>query len=144
MTHRPTLDELLEAVRLHLERQAVPALEDDRRLYFQTLVAVHALEIIQRERSMGVDPLHNEWRRLNFVQGVEKSYSDDPMEVQQALDERNRALCIAIRNGQYDTPARKAALYEHLLETVRERLQVDNLQFLEALALEGQVEEEDS
>lgn len=136
MTHRPTLDELLEAVRLYLEQQAVPALESDRRLYFQTRVAVHALEIVQRERSMGVDPLHNEWQRLNFVQDVEKPYSDDPVEVQQALDERNRALCIAIRSGQYDAPARKAALYEHLLETVRERLQVDHLQFLETLAVE--------
>ncbi|MBL8156117.1 MAG: hypothetical protein JNM70_18200 [Anaerolineae bacterium] len=142
MTHRPTLDELLEAVRLHLAEQAVPALESDRRLYFQTLVAVHALEIIQRERSMGVDPLHNEWQRLNYVQGMDQPPADDPVAVQRALDERNRALCIAIRSGQYDAPARKAALYEHLLETARERLQVDNLQFLEALAVEGGVEDE--
>jgi hypothetical protein len=142
MTHRPTLGELLDAVRLYLEEQVVPALESDRRLYFQTLVAVHALEIIQRERSMGVDPLHNEWQRLNFVQGIDKPPADDPVEVQQALDERNRALCIAIRSGQYDAPAKKAALYEHLMETVRERLQVDNLQFLEALAVEGEGEYE--
>ena len=48
MSDRPNAVELLEAVREFLEREILPAL-DDQRLRFRTLVAMNALGIAQRE-----------------------------------------------------------------------------------------------
>ena len=48
MTERPTPAELVEATREFLEREILPALEDQR-LRFRTHVAINALGIVQRE-----------------------------------------------------------------------------------------------
>jgi hypothetical protein len=48
LTDRPTPAELVEATREFLEREILPALDDDR-LRFRTLVAINALAIAQRE-----------------------------------------------------------------------------------------------
>jgi hypothetical protein len=48
VTDRPTAAELIEATREYLEKEILPAL-DDQRLRFRTLVAINALGIAQRE-----------------------------------------------------------------------------------------------
>lgn len=48
MSDRPNAAELVEAAREFLEREILPALEDQR-LRFRTLVAMNALAIAQRE-----------------------------------------------------------------------------------------------
>jgi hypothetical protein len=48
VTDRPTAAELIEATREYLEKEILPAL-DDQRLRFRTLVAINALGIAKRE-----------------------------------------------------------------------------------------------
>ncbi|MDL1885067.1 hypothetical protein FBR01_15630, partial [Anaerolineae bacterium CFX8] len=60
MYDRPTLSELLDAVRAHLEENIIPLLKDDRKLYYQTLVAVNALRIDGRELPMNALHLQDE------------------------------------------------------------------------------------
>lgn len=136
MYDRPTLSELLDAVRAHLEENIVPLLKDDRKLYYQTLVAVNALRIAGRELTMNALHLQDEWARLNFLQNSADSIPADNDEARAALAERSRRLCEDIAAGSYDQYPRKAALFEHLLATAVEQLQVANPRFLQILALE--------
>lgn len=136
MNDRPTVTELLEAVRTHLESQIVPITQEDRKLYYQTLVAVNVLKIIERELQHGNEHLKEEWMRLNFVQNVGTPFPDDVDAVLPSLAERNRKLCEEINAGRYDYMPGRAALFEHLLVTTRKQLEVANPRYLEALAAE--------
>ncbi|NWG17454.1 MAG: hypothetical protein HXY41_12545 [Chloroflexi bacterium] len=136
MYDRPTLNELLDAVRVHLEENIIPLLKDDRKLYYQTLVAVNMLRIAGRELTMNALHMQAEWDRLNFLQGSSGTIPADDDEARQALAERNHRLCEDIAAGAYDQHPRKAALFEHLLATAVEQLQVANPHFIQVLALE--------
>ena len=136
MSDRPTIAELLDAVRTHLENQVTPAIRDDRKLYYQTLVAANVLQIIEREMQTGVEQIREEWMRLNYVQGVDTLLPSDSTQAKDALAERNRKLCEEINVGRYDFMPQRAALFEHLLVTTRQQLEVNNPKFLEMLAEE--------
>ena len=136
MHDRPTISELLDAIYIHLEKQVIPAVEADRRLYYQTLVAMHVLRAVGREIQTGREELKEEWRSLDFVQNLSAALPDDPDEAHEALTERNRKLCDEIKAGRYDYLPQRAALFEHLLLTTRKQLEVSNPKFLEALVLE--------
>lgn len=136
MYDRPTLAELLEAVRAHLENQIVPLLKDDRKRYFQTLVAVNVLRVAERELLLSAEHLQAEWQRLNYVQKLDTLIPADPQAARDALAERNRKLSMQINDGDFDTAPQQAALFEHLLQTAVEQLQVANPKFLQSLALE--------
>jgi Domain of unknown function (DUF6285) len=138
MYDRPTMMELLNAVRNHLETQVIPEIRDDRKLYYQTLVAINVLRIIDREMQTGVEQLREEWMRLNFVQGVDTLLPSESSKAHDALAERNRKLCEEIDGGRYDYLPQRAALYEHLMVTTRQQLEVSNPKFLEALAAEDE------
>ena len=137
MYDRPTLIELLDAVRIHLEDQIVPLLKDDRKRYYQTLVAVNVLRIAERELIMDGEHAQAEWQRLNFVQQTDTPLPADPEAAKAELDERNRLLAVQIAAGEFDHNPRLAILYEHLLQTAVEQLQVANPHFLQSLALEA-------
>ena len=49
MIDRPTLAELIDAARMHMETNVIPAVREDRKLYFRTLVAINVLKIAERE-----------------------------------------------------------------------------------------------
>jgi hypothetical protein len=136
MYDSPTLSQLLDAVRYHLESQVIPAVENDRKLYYQTLVAINVLHIVQRELLMSPDHLRAEWHRLNFVQNVTMPLPNTVNELRAALAERNRKLCQEIDAGRYDYMPQRAALFEHLLMTAQTQLEVANPRFLGALAAE--------
>jgi uncharacterized protein DUF6285 len=138
MYDRPTIAELLEAVRTHLEKQVIPEIHDDRKLYYQTLVAVNVLRIIEREMQTGTEQIREEWLRLNYVQGVDTLLPSASGKAPDALADRNRKLCEEIKAGRYDYLPQRAALFEHLLLTTRQQLEVSNPKFLESLAMEGQ------
>lgn len=136
MYDRPTLTELLDAVRAHLEHQIVPLLKDDRKRYYQTLVAINVLRIAERELTMSAEHALAEWQRLNFVQQEVTPIPADPEAAKAAITERNRRLCMQINAGEFDANPQQAMLFEHLLQTAVEQLQVANPRFLQALALE--------
>src|SRR5262245_9172231 len=136
MYDRPTLSQLLDAVRHHLESQVVPAVETDRKLYYQSLVAINVLQLAQRELLLNGDHLRAEWNGLDFVQKVTMSAPGDAESLRATLAERNRKLCQEIDAGRYDQMPQRAALFEHLLMTAQTQLEVANPRFLQALAAE--------
>ncbi len=138
MYDQPVLIELLDAVRAHLETEIAPLLKDgeQRKRYYQTLVAVNVLRIAGRELTMSAEHLLAEWARLNYIQQLDTPLPADPPAARAELAERNRKLCMQINEGDFDRMPQKAALFEHLLATTIEQLQVANPRFLQALALE--------
>jgi hypothetical protein len=138
MYDRPDIDQLLEAVRGYLQRDVVPAMQADRKQYYQALVAINVLGIIQREMQMNAEHLKAEWSRLNFVQNLSAPFPADLAEARAALAERNRKLCEEISAGRYDYSPQRSALFEHLKVTTRAQLEVANPKFLQSLAAEGE------
>jgi len=136
MYDRPTVAELLDAVRKYLGEQIIPVVKNDRKLNYQTHIAINVLRIIERQMSAGTGQVRDEWLRLNHVQGTTNPPPTDSAEALAALNERNRKLCQEISAGRYDYMPQRAALYEHLLASVRVQLEVANPDFLEVLAKE--------
>jgi hypothetical protein len=129
MYDRPTLTELITAVRQHLENEVIPATKAlNHKLYFQTLVAVNVLRIAERELILAEPHLQAEWKRLNALLG-EQPLPNEPTARRAALAERNRALCAAIRAGHYDS---SQDLLRHLKACAAEQLEVANPKWLQA------------
>lgn len=136
MYDRPHADELLEAAWQHLEQFVAPALKSNRRLYFQTLVAINVLKVVAREHHYRPDHLRAQWNRLNAMQDVDLPLPGEWDESLAALAIRNRELCYDIRAGRYDDDFLRETLYEHLYATTLEQLQVANPRYLQQLAAE--------
>ncbi len=138
MYDKPSLEQLLDAVRVHLQKNVLPVLEEDRRAYVQTQVAINVLNIVEREVQMSLDQMKAEWKRIDFVQGKPMPMPADPHALRAALYERNRKVCEEIEAGRYDYAPQRSALFEHLLVTARAQLEVAHPSFLQALAVEDQ------
>ncbi len=136
MYDRPHADELLEAAWQHLEQFVAPALKSDRKLYFQTLVAINVLKVVAREQRCRPDHLRAQWNRLNAMQDVDLPLPSEWDESLAALAIRNRELCYDIRAGRYDSDFLRETLYEHLYATTLEQLEVANPRYLQQLASE--------
>ncbi|HEX2907366.1 MAG TPA: DUF6285 domain-containing protein [Phototrophicaceae bacterium] len=136
MYDQPTLIELLNVVRVHLKDQIIPLLAEDNKLYPQTLAAINALRIAERELILTTEHMQAEWQRLNFVQQVKTALPAAAETTREALTERNHKLCAQIAAGEFDAFPQKAALFEHLLATTTEQVQVANPRFLQLLARE--------
>lgn len=136
MYDRPDLSELLDAVRMHLEHQIIPAVKPDPRLYFHTLVAVNLLKIAERELQYRDAHLHAAWQRLNTLEDTDKAMPADAQDAIDALALRSDQLCTAIRAGEYDAEAKRAALFEHLLQSTREQLEVASPRHLQIIQQE--------
>lgn len=123
MYDRPTMTELLEAARLHFENEIVPlARQTNFKLYFQTLVAINVLKIVEREYTIRPYHLRAEWTRINmFLEEQDMPAQDDDLEV--AIQKRNEELCQGIRAGQYDDDY---AMFQHLIARTNEQLEVAN------------------
>ncbi len=133
MYDRPSAFELIEAARLHLEQQVLPvAKAANHKLYFQTLVAVNVMKIVERELTLSSTHGRAEWSRLNMLLG-EQPLPPDSEALQLALKDRNAQLCAAIRAGAYDD---NRALFSHLKATTIEQLEVANPKLLATLAAE--------
>lgn len=133
MYDRPTATELLEAARHHLETQVIPVTRAANfKLYFQTLVAINVMKIVERETRLRGAHQRAEWSRLDMLLGgAARPQDDDTLRGQ--LAERNAQLCEAIRAGEYDD---SAALFQHLKASATEQLEVANPKFLKMLAAE--------
>ena len=134
MYDRPTLTELLIAARHHFEQKVVPVTKQtNRQLYFQTLVAINVLKIVEREYNIRPFHLRAEWTRLNMVIGKDmpEISNDDDLEV--AIQIANKKLCERIRAGEFDDDY---ALFEHLKARTIEQLEVANPKFMQAIHAE--------
>lgn len=136
MYDRPNAAELLDAVRLHLESAIVPAVRADRKLYFQTLVAINVLKIVGRELHLSDAHLRAAWERLNALDDDEMPLPRTPAEQRAAFAERDAALCASIRAGDFDANARRPDVFAHVKATSIAQLQVANPRFLAKLAAE--------
>lgn len=126
MTDRPTLDQLLEAVLMHLETQIIPAVRAEPRLYFQTLVAANVLKIARREGAHGQELLIHEWASLGVLTGDNPPLPTDLRDAAIQLRAHNRALCADIRAGKYANPADSERLAAHVAGVVARQLQINN------------------
>jgi hypothetical protein len=125
MQDRPTANELLAAVREHLERAIVPQITEPR-LKFQTLVCMNAIGIVERELLMGETLATAEWASLSSLLGEPADAPPTNAERAEAVTARTRQLCNQIRAGSWDDPERKKALFTHVRATVKTKLFVAN------------------
>lgn len=142
MYDRPNTQELLDAARLHLEQNIIPAVKSDARLYFQTLVAINVLKIVGRELAFAPRHAAAEWASLNVLEGGEVAPPHDLASLQTAISERNQQLCTAIRAGDYDTGEKRGNLLEHVKAVTIAQLEVANPKFLQTLLKEDELKKQ--
>ncbi|HEY7439241.1 MAG TPA: DUF6285 domain-containing protein [Acidimicrobiia bacterium] len=117
MHDRPTVSELIEAVREFLERDVMTA--SDARVAFHARVAANVLRVVERELVAGERQTVEEHRRLVALLGHDG-----------ALHELEGELASAIRDGSLDD--RRTEVVEHVRGTVRAKLEVANPNHLES------------
>ncbi len=110
MQDQPSSRELVTAVREFIENVAMPGLEGHAA--FHARVAANALGIVERELEIAPEANAAEQERLKALLGKDGS-----------LDELNRALCAAIRDGSVTLETE--GLAGHLWETTLAKLAID-------------------
>jgi hypothetical protein len=108
---RPSMAQLAEAVREHLERDVVGRL--DGKAAYELRVAANVLAIVQREAELGPQVLIREQERLAQLLGQ----SGDTQFLNSQLADRIRQRELGPENR---------GLLQHLRATVIERLGIDN------------------
>jgi len=138
MYDRPTATELLDAARMHLENAVIPVVRENRKLYFQTLVAINVMKIVERELDLGYDHAQAEWERLNALEAVDTPLPGSLSQIKAGLDDRNNTLADQIRAGDFAGSDKRGPLFDHLLTTSIEQLTVANPRFLGKMQQEMQ------
>ena len=129
MHDRPTAAELIDAVRVFLEAELLPAL-GDARLRFHALIASNVLSIALRELNGEEAALVEEWRWLAPLLG---ETGEPPLrlpELRDGVRALNERLCAAIRAGTFDGERFPEAA-EVLRRIVLRKLEVANPRYLE-------------
>jgi Domain of unknown function (DUF6285) len=129
MQDRPTVAELLDAVRGFLEHGAVEALEGTAK--FHARVAANVLAIALRELEMEPALLAAEWKRLDALLGAAAA-PPDLVALRDGVRSRTEALCERIRRGDADAGRFRADVLAHVRATVREKLAIVNPRLLAA------------
>lgn len=133
----PSGKALLEAARLHLKEQVIPAIKGNRRLYFQTLVAMNVIQIVEREIASQSEDLRQEWAALNALLNLDTPLPEATDEAEAAIRSRYQTICELIQRGDYDKPEARAALVTYLMEHTLRQLRVSNPRFLQGLLEEA-------
>lgn len=115
-TDRPTPVEILQAIDGFLQEKVAPQVE--KHTQFHLKVTANLLRLLQREWTQG-NAL--ELAELARLQALLNSKSDD-------LTALNQQLCEAIRDQQLALD--DAVLLEHLQQTTRAKLAIDNPRYL--------------
>lgn len=137
MDDRPTALELLHAIRDFLERDLLPAISD-RRLRYETLIAVSALRIAERELPAQQQRLRAELAALGDLLGLPPApVPKDPAALRQRVLETNRELCDRIRRGTADHGPWRERVLRHLEAVAEDKLRITNPRELEASGAEG-------
>jgi uncharacterized protein DUF6285 len=130
MQDRPTYSELLEAVQLFIETDAIPALDGPKK--FHARVAANVLAIVRRELAHQDVQCRAEWERLNALLGTLEPLPAEHAVVARRLRERTEELCERIRRGDADSGQWRAAVLAHLRRTVTDKLAVANPKFVQS------------
>jgi len=135
MQDRPTLLELLAAVRDFVTRQVVPAFEGGKQ--FHARVAANVLAIAERELRLDDEQLRAEWTRLRALcTPVDDDVADDDAPppdatvLRAAVGALTAELAARVRNGDADAGPFHAAVLAHLRATAIEKLRVANPGYL--------------
>ena len=127
MQDRPTVMEYLQAVTHFLDEEAVPNLAGSRQFYGR--VAANVLRAVMREIEYEEEYLFAEWERLNqLLPTMERPASQSAL--RKAIQQRTQDLCQRIRRGDADTGSYREQVLAHVRESVREKLLVNNPQWL--------------
>lgn len=110
MMDQPSIRELVDAVRDFLENKALPELKGHTA--FHARVAANALGIVSRQLNRAGAADDAELARLRLLLGRDGT-----------LDELNRALCGAIRDGTLDIGSDE--FRRHLDATTRDKIEID-------------------
>jgi Domain of unknown function (DUF6285) len=124
MLDRPSAVELILAVKEHLEREVLPALEDPK-LRYRTLVAAHVLSVVERELALGERAVRDELASLRALQGEggAEPAGATLRELEDELLRRTLVLCAAIRRGDVGDRVRVAT---HVRRAVLAKLAIAN------------------
>ena len=128
MQDRPSMRELLDAVRAFLEEDVVPALEGPRQ--FHARVAANVLAIVGRELAGEEASLLAEWQRLARLTGGASEPPPRLEALRAAVREGTAALAERIRRGDADAGPFRDAVRAHVRATVEDKLGVANPRFV--------------
>ena len=128
MQDRPSVSELLDAVRAFLEEDVVPALEGPRQ--FHARVAANVLAIVGRELAGEEASLLAEWQRLARLTGGASEPPPRLEALRAAVREGTAALAERIRRGDADAGPFRDAVRAHVRATVEDKLGVANPRFV--------------
>lgn len=123
MQDDPKAQSLLAEIARFLETRVRPAL-DDRGLGFRVRIAEHLLGMVAREIDAGTAYLDAEAERLAGLLGTTAPQLDRAAWV----GKKNAELAEGLRADSYDADTR-AAIAEHLMQTLRETLTVAQPRF---------------
>ncbi|MBM4258243.1 MAG: hypothetical protein FJ147_20400 [Deltaproteobacteria bacterium] len=127
MQDRPTMMEYLQAVTHFLDEEAVPNLSGSRQFYGR--VAANVLRAVMRELENEEHDLFAEWERLNQLLAP-LLRPESLSALRTAIQQRTQELCQRIRNGDADAGAYRQQVLAHVRESVREKLLVNNPQWI--------------
>lgn len=127
MQDRPSIAELLDAVRGFLEQDAIGGLDGTAK--FHARVAANVLAIAVRELELEPAHLVAEWQRFDGLLGSAPAPTDLAA-LRKALRARSEALCERIRHGDADDGPFRDAVFAHVRATVREKLAIANPKLL--------------
>ena len=122
MNDRPTVTELIEAVRKFLEDDVVPSAGGAQK--YQARVAAHVLSIVERELASQDRHLRGERQRLAALLEDDAPFPETRAEQESGIRERTEELVARIRAGDADAGPWRSALLTHLRETVDDKLEV--------------------
>lgn len=135
MRERPSGLDLLETARTTLLHELLDALPAEHR--YTALMIANAMAIAAREAASGERPLARELARLCSI------YKDTPPPIsgrdalERELAIRNARVARDIRAGRYDRQdSVRQTMWDHLLETTREKLRESHPKYLKATGLE--------
>ena len=141
MQDRPTALDLLQAIRDLLEQAILPSLADPR-LKYQTLIAINALRMLEREVPDEEGRLRAELGGLEELLELPRTAPPgDGALLRRCVLEANRELCERIQRGLADAGPWRQRVLAHVRSAVEEKLRINNPSRLEAFLAEPSDEE---
>ena len=136
MQDRPTVLELLQAIRDLLEQEILPSLTDAR-LKYRTLIAINVLRMLEREVPEEEGRLRAELGALQELLDLPRTAPPaDAALLRRRVLEANLELCERIRQGLADADPWRQRVLAHVRSAVEEKLRINNPSRLEAFLAE--------